>query len=77
MDGWMASVPVFGLGEPPLALGPPLGGAGRLMVFPSLFWVASPPVEAPFLQVSHPLEVANTLWFLGSFARLACLGSVS
>lgn len=57
MDGWLVSL---GWGSP-LALGPPLGGAGLLMMFPSLFWEASPPVEAPFLQASHPLEVADTL----------------
>lgn len=75
MDGCPVSLSL-GSGSP-LARGPPLGGAGLLMVYPSVFGEASLPVEAPFLQVSHPLEVANALWFLGSFARLACLGSGS
>lgn len=75
-DGWMASVP--GLGEPPGS-----GPSSRRcwssddVSFTVLGSITAWPVEAPFLQASHPLEVADTLWFLRSFARLACLGNVS
>lgn len=57
MDGQCPCLWVGGVS--PLARGPLLGGAGLLLVYPSMFWEASPPVEASFLQVSHPLEVAN------------------
>lgn len=72
-DGWMASVPVFGLGESP-ALGPPLRGAGLLMVYPSLFQEASLPVEAPVSageppsgSGKHPLVPFDRACLLGKW----------
>lgn len=53
MDLWWmdGQGPCPGVGEP-MVLGPPLGGAGLLMVYPSLLWVASPHTEASLLAAA-------------------------